>query len=164
MNTLDDILAHRLLAGLDVLGAVPPNRQNTAPNSADADALPGRPLRSMLDELAAAQPDREPWPDDWFEYTDSGQIEACRKLWCQVLLSCVRAALNVDGSNDRQNSRPVPFDWIGSRDFHMICALAGFDGVAVAERLQSEDLIADIRTRFLRQRSSPKPTQEGSGR
>jgi hypothetical protein len=40
----------------------------------------------------------------------------------------------MDGANGvKLPANPV---WIGSTDFHMICALAGFDGVAVAERLR----------------------------
>ncbi len=48
----------------------------------------------------------------------------CRELWLRVLLYGVHDA---DAGRDP--------GWIGSRDFHMVCALAGLDGDAVASAL-----------------------------
>ncbi|WP_101067717.1 hypothetical protein [Roseovarius salinarum] len=47
-----------------------------------------------------------------------------RRLWCAVL----GAALH-DAARGKESG------WIGSRDFHTVCALVGIDPDAVAERL-----------------------------
>lgn len=101
------------------------------------DYVPPPPLADMLAERDAADPDRMPWPADWLTTRDPGDWAKCRALWCSVLLSCVRDALkgnHVDKSTVAQ-TYVATAGWIGSRDFHMVCALAGVDGVAVADRL-----------------------------
>jgi hypothetical protein len=102
----------------------------------------------MLD--AAPHPieeDRLPWPDDWVTSRDPADYYRCHMMWCSVLSQCVASMLNVflqprTVTRDERRSHAlykdgpvVSTDWLGSRDFHMICALAGFDGVAVFERL-----------------------------
>jgi hypothetical protein len=102
----------------------------------------------MLD--AAPQPieeERLPWPDDWVTSRDPADHYRCQMMWCSVLSQCVASMLNRflqprTVTRDERRSQAlykdgpvVSTDWLGSRDFHMICALAGFDGVAVCERL-----------------------------
>lgn len=63
---------------------------------------------------------------------------ACRALWRWVLASGLRDALGLAAAGHdkaspvaiRNNARA----WIGSRDFHMVCALAGEDGSRVEAR------------------------------
>jgi hypothetical protein len=104
----------------------------------DAKAYRRPDLRAMCAEQCAADPDRLPWPDEWFAQTDSGQAQACRQLWGAVLLACVRDVLGLDDKMARQIGYvrgSVSDSFFHTRDFHTICACAGFDGVALAERL-----------------------------
>jgi hypothetical protein len=93
----------------------------------------------MIIEQHDAQPDRLPWPSDWFETTDSGQIAACRELWAAALTACIKTALGIDGEYTRRygqdDARLRSTSWFRSRDFYTMCALAGIDGPACAERL-----------------------------
>lgn len=60
----------------------------------------------------------------------------CKALWVAVLAEQWRAAFypyeGVDGPRLRRDAAA----WFGTRDFHMVCALAGFDGPAVHERFR----------------------------
>lgn len=130
----DDLTVMRLLSDLE---AARNPQVLAAPVPDDTDDPPPRPLREMLDELAEADPNRLPWPDDWFAHTDSGQIAACRGLWNSVLLSCIRSVFGALGVGEEQaGNKRLEASWIGSRDFHMVCALCGLDGVAVQSRLR----------------------------
>lgn len=91
--------------------------------------------------------DRLPWPDGWDQSRDPADMLRCRMMWCAVLSVCIHAVLtqalrerpptrDERHRSSRLRQRDLPDGWIGSRDFHMICALAGFDGVAMAERLR----------------------------
>lgn len=148
MDSADDVLARQLLADLAGLAATPLPSISARRGAGTTDAGPRRPLKTMTDELAAADPDRMPWAESWFDQTDPGEIAACRKLWCSVLLSCIRAALGLEVGVDQRNCKAIPLSWIGSKDFHIVCALAGFDGTAIADRLGRDDLVDGIRARF----------------
>lgn len=139
----------------DVLAAVLADYMAAADGARPARSVAGGPdtpprpdLRSMLAEQCAADPDRLPWPDDWFNGTDSGQAAACRALWGAALFACIRSALGAIGANDAKNTRTVSLSWFETKDFHTMCALAGFDGVAIADRLSDPDRIADIIARL----------------
>jgi hypothetical protein len=73
----------------------------------------------------------------------------CRGLWQSVLLEQVRLALTVgayggDGgfgySNPHDQARAR--DWFGTRDFHMVCALAGLEGDVVLQGFQRQLVLA----------------------
>ena len=122
----------KLLADLEAACGM----RSTVPAPVPVEPLPPRPLREMLDELAASDPERLPWPADWLDVRTSGEVRACRTLWQAVLMSCLRSAMGEITSFDHQSgSQQVSVSWIGGRDFHLVCALAGFDGDAVASRL-----------------------------
>jgi hypothetical protein len=111
-----------------------------APRKPVEDQEPQRPLRAMLDELATAQPDRLPWPADWLEGTDSGEAAACRRMWADVLRCALgdicRAVMDAPVRQSRRNEgAPARFSWIGGKDFRIICALAGFEPDAIADRV-----------------------------
>jgi hypothetical protein len=57
-----------------------------------------------------------------------------RRLWCAVLGAALHDA-----------ARGKDSGWIGSRDFHMVCALAGIEADAVAERFDPERYRAQIK-------------------
>ena len=139
----------------DVIRAAPVDVSDDAP-------VPRPSLRAMVGELQATHPERMPgepgwemtrpvWPDSWFDARDPGDVTACRKLWASALLACIR-----DVVQDRHGSKgfdqkrvPVSSGWIGSRDFHEVCALAGVDGIAVADRLARLDDDPALRDRIL---------------
>lgn len=80
--------------------------------------------------------DRMPWPDSWFRDGDPADAQACRDLWACVLATCLRGALrDATGRRERGNflnvNTAVGKGWIGGRDFHIVCALAGLDAAAV---------------------------------
>lgn len=61
-----------------------------------------------------------------------------RQLWQSVLLQAARDILRTATSKygcDEVDHRAA-LAWVGTRDFHQVCALAGMDGSAVASRLQ----------------------------
>lgn len=61
----------------------------------------------------------------------------CRGLWASVLLEQVRlAGVVCPTSVDKQLDIDRARKWLGSRDFHIVCDLAGVDGGAVFERLR----------------------------
>lgn len=61
-----------------------------------------------------------------------------RNVWVAAVAQAVRdifrTAKSRDGCNDQEHHRAVA--WIGTRDFHKTCALAGLDGVAVEQKLR----------------------------
>lgn len=155
MSAADDAVTTALLADLAAAQAARRAPVVTAPQPVPVDAppedVPAPPLRDMLAELQEAQPDRLPWPDDWFDHTDSGQIKACRSIWGAALLACIRHALDASGMTDKRlnaGARVLNVDWFRSRDFHMMCALAGLDGVAMMDRLSDparrDDIVARL--------------------
>lgn len=89
-----------------------------------------------------AAEDRLPWPEDWHRHTDPEDIRACQALWGCVLAACLQGALaDLIGRRERGNfitgEGRIPSGWIGSRDFHAICALAGLYGPAVEARIRA---------------------------
>lgn len=121
-----------------------------APTSAEDQPL--RPLTAMLHEQHRAQPDRMPWPDAWFGRPDPADAAACRRLWATALLACIRDAVTQLSVYEkrRYGGDAVRGSWIGSRDFHMMASLAGFDGMALADRLMRIDDDPAMRDRILK--------------
>lgn len=64
------------------------------------------------------------------------RAQDCRALWQSVLAEQWRAAFQPYDSRVGQLLREQAASWFGSRDFHLVCALAGFDGPAVYERFR----------------------------
>lgn len=100
-----------------------------------------RDLGRDLAALRAAEPERAPWPAEWFSQSDSLDGRHCRALWRAVLHQCVVAALHRrerelsgrQGFSDHERSNGwVEYGWIGSRDFLMIADLADVDGTRLA--------------------------------
>jgi hypothetical protein len=120
-----------ILAALDALDAAA-RRPVPAPVP-EPDCEPRREsLRAFVARVA--HPDRMAWPESWLRQTDSLDGWRCRTLWQDVLrVSLIDACDEVlKAFRKRRPQRPV--SWVGTADFHKVCALAGFDGEAVAER------------------------------
>lgn len=74
----------------------------------------------------------------------SQEAEACRQVWLAVLAQAVRDIFAPSAFNTRSDRRAEEKllvqhkaeQWIGSRDFHRTCALAGLDGTKVEARLR----------------------------
>ncbi len=124
-----------ILAALDALDAaarrpVPEPQPEPQP---EPDCEPRREsLRAFVARVA--HPDRMAWPESWLRQTDSLDGWRCRTLWQDVLrVSLIDACDEVlKAFRKRRPQRPV--SWVGTADFHEVCALAGFDGEAVAAR------------------------------
>lgn len=75
----------------------------------------------------------------------ANEARVLQHLWVSVLSQAVRdifrTASSPDGCSEIEHRAALA--WIGSRDFHQVCALAGFDGVAVAGRLRRR--LTDVR-------------------
>jgi hypothetical protein len=81
---------------------------------------------------------------------DQIDLRACRQLWCEVMLIMWRdvfperpvAAYHNIVSNGPPSGavHRTALLWFGSRDFHMVCALAGLDGSAVLDRFRARCL------------------------
>lgn len=69
--------------------------------------------------------------------------EAARALWITVLhIALDEAAGRLRTYHEpekRERALREAEGWIGSRDFHMVCALAGLDGAAVLARFRAGD-------------------------
>ena len=68
---------------------------------------------------------------------------ACRVLWCEVLRLAIDdlrgLGRGLHHADRRGNVRLEAWEahiWLGSRDFHHVCALAGVDGRAVIDRMR----------------------------
>lgn len=57
-------------------------------------------------------------------------VVACRALWCAVLEEQVNLAI-LNRNTDNLAEVAAARRWFGSRDFYMVCALAGLDGAWV---------------------------------
>jgi hypothetical protein len=103
----------------------------------EADEIGRQPLRAMIEEQVAADARRMPWPESWWERADPADVQACFDLWGYVLSHCLLSAieeiLSLPQPSGQYAYRSIERGWIGSRDFHIVCSLAGFDGAAVAE-------------------------------
>ena len=87
-----------------------------------------------------ADPDRAPWPADFFSSADPGEAERCRRLWCAILATNakegIRAAVRRLSGMPTTAALAACESWIGSRDFMQVCDLAGLDGRALADRIE----------------------------
>jgi len=74
---------------------------------------------------------------------DQLDIRACRELWAEVLLGLWRDVFPEDRVATRHPTyegarrAQIAAQWFGSKDFFMVCALAGFDGSAVMDRFRA---------------------------
>lgn len=73
---------------------------------------------------------------------------ACCNLWRAVLLEEFRTALTVGTGTGEHGQFTAPErdaarSWFGSRDFHMVCALAGLDGATVLSAYQRQLVESD---------------------
>lgn len=84
--------------------------------------------------------ERDPWPEDWAERRDPGDYRACRRLWIGRLRLMLHDVAVRGAKGHRVTDglrRLAPADWLGTRDFHMTAALAGFDGEAIRDAMIS---------------------------
>jgi len=96
---------------------------------------PGVPsLRVILRVRAERDPNRLPWPDEWFDHSDSAQFDACRALWGDALRMMLMGVCEVVIGRRSFDVR-VGDGWLGTRDYRIVCSLAGFDPDALHERL-----------------------------
>jgi hypothetical protein len=95
-------------------------------------------MRRQLDARAAADSERLAWPARWWDGFDAGDAAACQALWATVLREGLRDAARSVANlpNLFGNKLILSADWVGSRDFYMVATMAGFDGVAFADRLR----------------------------
>lgn len=93
---------------------------------------------------------REPWPASWFAVNDPADAYRCQQMWGEALrLLLIDVCKDVQAVFERQavwdamrtkhGLRPIirP-SWVTSADFHLVCALAGLDGEAVADRVTAK--------------------------
>ncbi|SHF67052.1 hypothetical protein SAMN05444339_11017 [Loktanella atrilutea] len=145
------------------------------PEPEPQDEQPRPDVRAMLADLQAAMPElpvgapgweatRPAWPDSWFNNHDPGDVVACRRLWASALLACIRDRIHEMTVHEerRFGAARVGAGWIGSRDFHEMCALADVDGVAVAERLARIDEDPALRDRILKEGAHKSHSAAGS--
>jgi len=118
-------------------GAAPSVRM-AVPPVASAPERGGRRSRG-LPALAAelrAEPgrgDAPDWPDAWFSDAEhGGGAQLCRRLWAAVFLASLHDDVN-EALCGGQDPPRMP-GWVGSSNCPAVASLAGFDGVAVAER------------------------------
>lgn len=70
------------------------------------------------------------------------EAAACGSLWAAVLHQALKDIHDAQTGGPMRSApygggrQPRP-EWVGSRDFHMTCALAGLDGTAVAEAFRA---------------------------
>jgi hypothetical protein len=93
--------------------------------------MPGpTPAAGSDDDMAAVLEARRREPD----------AADCRDLWCAVLLTALTdvAELQRFGRSKRvaNAGASATVHWVGSRDFRMVCALAGVDADAVAQAVR----------------------------
>jgi hypothetical protein len=114
--------------------------------------LRGAELRAVLAALRNDEPDRAPWPVEWFANNDPADGVRCQRMWAECLRVSLldvceafckdwdrRAHWDSTPAAVRQGTRPdVRPTWIGSADFHEVCAMAGLDGEAVASRVRAK--------------------------
>jgi hypothetical protein len=90
-------------------------------------------LREFVARVAQAEPERAEWPESWLATTDSCDGLRCKTMWQSVLRFGLCDACDEAAKAFRMKwNRPV--SWVGSADFHEVCALAGFDSEAVRDR------------------------------
>jgi hypothetical protein len=103
--------------------------------------LSGKRLRAALRERDEAQPEREPWPSDWFDVSsDPSDVERVRAMWGKALSQLVKDALAEMlrdlGRRAAANYGQIDsLSWLRSRSFLEVAELAGLDR-DFAERLR----------------------------
>ena len=86
---------------------------------------------------------------------DPGEIRGMRTLWAACLLQGLQeargAAVALGGCKKHAGAsamvRRQALGWVGSADFHAVCALAGVDGVAVLDRWSAERVTLPVSRR-----------------
>lgn len=152
----DDLLADALR---DFIDGVDADRVAAAPAPAPAAAPQYESIRDICDARAIEHGDDPhfvPWPDSWFTENDVGDARACKELFGEVLLVGLRDVLTGEFSAARAKLAGkcrVSDSWVGTRDFHTVCALAGIDGLALAQRLANPAQRAEMAKRLLDPRS-----------
>lgn len=77
--------------------------------------------------------------------TGAAEAEACRRVWLAVLAAAMRDIFapskwrGGNGNRDNGSGTLAQYQaeqWIGSSDFHRVCALAGLDGTKVEARVR----------------------------
>jgi hypothetical protein len=73
------------------------------------------------------------YPDEEVECRASDSPDQrMRNLWASVLHEQLKAALDISWTGQGKNLRKADqwraIGWMGSKDFYMVCALAGLDG------------------------------------
>jgi hypothetical protein len=58
----------------------------------------------------------------------------CQRLWVTLIHDQWRCALDASTTPWARRDRRDARAWIGTKDFHIVCALAGLDGSAVLDR------------------------------
>ena len=89
-------------------------------------------LTMQLERIEPPIPnERMPWPDDFFIPGDAAPALACQAMWCAV----IEDQLKLAQSEARHQRFAYEIDsarrWFGTRDFFIVCALAGFDGAYI---------------------------------
>lgn len=65
-------------------------------------------------------------------------VSVCRHVWQAVLAQAIRDIFTVTDNYKTvsKNEARTARAWIGTKDFHMVCALAGVDGPRCATAIQ----------------------------
>ena len=91
-------------------------------------------MRSGYSSLSSAHLfyDRMSMQSPTFELVTDDEIDprSCRGLWCAVLEEQFRLAMQTKAF-DRPIETKLARRWFGSKDFFMVCSLAGVDGTWV---------------------------------
>lgn len=141
-----------ILAALAAVAPKPERSVVSIVEPRDERPLRGHALQAALARILAEEPDRTPWPEDWFAGADPADTARCQRMWAECLrLSLLDVCETYCKDCDRRDAwdrasgvfrrgpRPdVRPSWIGSSDFHLVCAMAGLDGEPVAERVKAK--------------------------
>ena len=99
------------------------------------DLLPAvaRLIRRMI---AAADPERLPWPDDWFADDDPTAASRCVKLWSAAfMVSAEQDLFDAIGWLDRTGT--PHFSFLFKKEAAEVASLAGLNPEAVFDRLRA---------------------------
>lgn len=141
-----------ILAQLDALAPKPKRAVVSIVEPRDERPVRGAALQDLLAKMRKAEPSREQWPSEWFSRNDPADGVRCQRMWAECLRvslldvcetyckDCdLQAAWDKTPEVFRKTQRPeVRVSWVGSADFHQVCALAGLDGEAVASRVKAK--------------------------
>lgn len=79
---------------------------------------------------------------------DAPEPSACRKMWSNALMLLLDDALGLAEGPQWRLKMAQSLNWIGTADFHEVCALAGVDGQATAERFRRGDYLTNRMAQF----------------